>query len=163
MVLKAFFDNGYDSDDHAMPNVVVVDPQFDAYKELATSARDGRIGLHLRSAGMAAMKLAQRLEVDAWIVADELDDMSGHDFVRLLADMRGDSKIAMIGGNHAGSTDVDSVLTRPISCAELEELLGMPVAERGRRLAGRGVSGSWVTLPVSVGAAVIALALLMVG
>lgn len=163
MVLKAFFDNGYDSDDHAMPNVVVVDPQFDAYKELATSTRDGRIGLHLRSAGMAAMKLAQRLEVDAWIVADELDDMSGHDFVRLLADMRGDSKIAMIGGNHAGSTDVDSVLTRPISCAELEELLGMPVAERGRRLAGRGVSGSWVTLPVSVGAAVIALALLMVG
>lgn len=163
MVLKAFFDNAYDSDAHPMPNVVVVDPQFDAYRDLATSARDGRIGLHLRSAGMAAMKLAQRLEVDAWIVADELDDMSGHDFVRLLADMRGDSKIAMIGGDHTGNADVDSVLTRPISCAELEELLDMPVAERSQRLAGRGISGSWVTLPVSIGAAVVALAVLMVG
>lgn len=160
MVLKTLFNDDLAATDER-PNVVVVDPQFDAYRELAASAREGRIGLHLRSDGMAALKLARRLEVDAWIVAEELDDMSGGDFVRLLAEVRGESKLAMIGGGDVAG--VDSVLSRPISCGELEELLDMPVAERGRRLAHRDSFGSWVALPVSVGAAVVALAVLMVG
>ena len=120
MVLKALF-NDSDAVTDERPNVVVVDPQFDAYRDLAASARDGRIGLHLRSAGMAALKLARRLEIDAWIVADELEDMSGSDFVQLLAEVRGDSKVAMIGGDEVAG--VDSVLSRPITCGELEALL----------------------------------------
>jgi len=162
MVIKAFFD-GVDVNDQRMtPNVVVVDPCFDAYKELAASARDGRIGLHLRSGGMAALKLARRLEIDAWIVATELDDMSGRDFVDLLEDLRGDARVAMIaaGANEPG---VDQMLADPISCGDLEELLGLPVAERSRRLKRTGLGGSWVALPVSVGAAAVALAVLMVG
>ena len=74
--------------------------------------------------------------------------------------MEADPTLAGAGGDAAG---VDSVLSRPISCSELEELLDLPVAERSRRLAGRSFSGSWVALPVSVGAAVVALAVLMVG
>ena len=150
------------------PNVVVVDPQFDAYRDLAASARSGRIGLHFRSSGAQAMKLARHLEIDAWLVAADLDDMSGEDFVELLAGFRGDSKVAMIapvgGGERAArETTADLVLEQPISVTDLEELLGLPAPERSRRLAARGFAGSWAALPVSVGAAVVAIAVLMIG
>jgi hypothetical protein len=149
------------------PNVVVVDPQFDAYKDLAASARSGRIGLHFRSSGTQAIKLARRLDVDAWLVAAELEDMSGEDFVDLLGTFRGDSKVALIGpagGDHGRSeAAADMVLDQPITVADLEELLGLPTPERNRRLAARGFAGSWATLPVSVGAAVVAIAVLMIG
>ena len=143
------------------PNVVVVDPKFDAYTALASSARAGRIGLHLRASGSEAMRLARRLEIDAWLVAEELDDMSGSDFVQLLATVRGDSKVAMVGAGDG--EDVDMVLSQPITCEDLEELLGLPAAERSRRLATRGLGGTWAALPVSVGAAVVAIAVLMIG
>jgi DNA-binding response OmpR family regulator len=150
------------------PNVVVVDPQFDAYRELAASARSGRIGLHLRSSGAQAMKLARNLEIDAWIVAAELDDMSGHDFVELLGSLRGGSKVAIIGTGFAATSaateaGADLLVNQPITVRDLEELLGLPVEERSRRLAARGFVGSWAALPVSVGAAVVALAVLMIG
>jgi len=147
MVTKAFFDALNPADDRRAPSVVVVDPHFEAYKDLAARARDGHFGLHFRSSGQAAIKLARRFEVDAWIVGTDLDDMSGRDFIALLAEVRGDAK----------------VVAEPITCAELEALVGMPVAERGRRLHLRASAGSWVALPVSVGAAVVALAILMVG
>jgi hypothetical protein len=162
MVIKAFFDGMHVNDERATPNVVVVDPCFDGYKHLATSAREGRIGLHIRSGGMAALKLARRLEIDAWIVAAELDDMSGRDFVGLLEDLRGDARVAMIGTG-VGGPGVDQVRGEPITCSDLEELLSLPVAERSRRLKRPALTGSWVALPVSVGAAVVALAVLMVG
>ncbi len=143
------------------PNVVVVDPHFDAYTALAASARAGRIGLHLRASGSEAMRLARRLEIDAWLIAEELDDMSGSDFVQLLATVRGDSKVALVGAGDG--EDVDMVLSQPITCEDLEELLGLPAAERSRRLATRGLAGNWAALPVSVGAAVVAIAVLMIG
>ncbi len=166
MVNKATWSD--DRVERATPNVVVVDPQFDAYKELAASARSGRIGLHLRSSGAQAMKLARHLKIDAWLVAAELDDMSGHDFVELLGSLRGDSKVAMIGNGFAASraaaeAGADLLVNQPITVGDLEELLGLPVEERNRRLAARGFVGSWAALPVSVGAAVVALAVLMIG
>jgi CheY-like chemotaxis protein len=166
MVIKATWSD--DRVERTTPNVVVVDPQFDAYKELAASARSGRIGLHLRSSGAQAMKLARNLEIDAWLVAAELDDMSGHDFVELLGSLRGESKVAMIGSGFAASraaaeAGADLLVTQPITVGDLEELLGLPVEERSRRLAARGFVGSWATLPVSVGAAIVAVAVLMIG
>jgi CheY-like chemotaxis protein len=165
MVIKATLSD--DRVERTTPNVVVVDPQFDAYKELAASARSGRIGLHLRSSGAQAMKLARNLEIDAWLVAAELDDMSGHDFVELLGSLRGESKVAMIGSGFAASraaaeAGADLLVTQPITVGDLEELLGLPVEERSRRLAARGFVGSWATLPVSVGA-IVAVAVLMIG
>ena len=35
-----------------LPSVVVVDPQFDAYKDLAAGARQGRLDLHLPRHGI---------------------------------------------------------------------------------------------------------------
>lgn len=166
MVNKATWNS--DQVERTTPNVVVVDPQFDAYRELAASARSGRIGLHFRSSGSQAMKLARHLEIDAWLVAGELDDMSGHDFVELLGALRGDAKVAMIGEGFAASRSAsevgaDMVVSQPITVADLEELLGLPAEERNRRLAAKGFAGSWAALPVSVGAAVVALAVLMIG
>jgi len=112
------------------------------------------------------MRLARRLDVDAWLVAEELDDMAGADFVDLLATIRGESKVAMIGSATdpvMAESDVDMVLSDPITFADLEDLLGLPAAERSRKLFGRGITGSWAALPVSVGAAVVAIAVLMVG
>lgn len=164
MVIKASWSD--DLVEHT-PNVVVVDPQFDAYRDLAASARAGRIGLHFRSSGSQALKIARHLEVDAWLVAAELEDMSGEDFVELLGGFRGDAKVAMIGspllGDKAAAAGADLVLSQPITVSDLEELLGLSVAERCERLAARGFHGSWAALPVSVGAAVVALAVLMIG
>jgi CheY-like chemotaxis protein len=156
-----------------VPGIVVVDPRFDAYSALASSARMGRLDLHMRSSGSAALKLVDRIQVDAWLIANELDDMSGEDFVGLLHARRGDAKVAMVDEAVKGSRQftlaeqaareagVDMVLSTPITVADLEELLGLPIEERRRRFAAPG--RSWAAVPVSVGAAMIAIAVLMVG
>lgn len=163
------------SDEGQVPSVLVVDPRFDAYASLAASARTGRIGLHFRSSGADAIKLARKIQIDAWLIASELDDMSGHDLVGLLQSRRGMTKVAMVETATPGSrqrtvaeqdaheSGVDAVLSKPITVSDLEELLGLPLEERSRRLSGRGLSGSWAALPVSVGAAVVAIAVLMIG
>ena len=165
MVIKAI-DFAISSRPGRVPNVVVVDPHFEAYGDLVASSREGRIGLHLRASGAEAMRLARRLDVDAWIVAPDLDDMAGGDFVELLGPLRGEARVALVRSDRRSADElgVDTVLGEPISCADLEVLLGLPVAERGRRLAARGfTSGSWAALPVSIGAAAVAIAVLMIG
>ena len=159
--------------ENRLPGIVVVDPRFDAYTSLAASARMGRLDLHFRSSGSAALKLADRLEVDAWLIATELDDMSGEDFVGLLQARRGDAKVAMVdaameGSRHfhlaeqaAREVGVDMVLSKPITVSDLEELLGLPIEERRLRIAAPG--RSLAAVPVSVGAAMIAIAVLMIG
>jgi hypothetical protein len=94
--------------------------------------------------------------------------------VFLLQARRGDAKIAMVDESTAGSrhfalaeqagreAGVDMVMSSPITVADLEELLGLSIEERRLRFpatAGR----SWAALPVSVGAAMIAIAVLMIG
>jgi len=163
----------------SVPNVVVVDPQFDAYPMLAASAHRGRIGLHFRTSGADALRLARRLPVDAWLIAAELDDMSGHDLVRLLDPGReegeaGSAKIALVessepGGrrwslaaDEADAVGADSMMAHPISLSDLEALLDLPLEERSAALGGRP-SGSFVKVPVGIGAAVVALAVLFLG
>lgn len=171
-------------DSKTVPNVVVVDPRFDAYKPLAASARMGRIGLHFRSSGSDALKLARRVEVDAWLIAADLDDMSGHDLVQLLkgedateSRVAGDrsGRVAIVesaepGGRHwalaesdAAAVGADTVMSHPISLADLESLLGLSVEERSKVLASESRRRPYVTLPIGVGAAVIAIVVLAMG
>ena len=160
----------------AVPGLVVVDPRFELYSALTASARMGRIDLHMRSSGHAALKLADRIHVDAWLIASELDDMSGEDFVKLLQSRRGDARIAMISEGPAGSRQfalaeqvglgagVDGVVCTPVTVADLEALLDLPVEERRRRLPAPASPGlSWAAVPVTVGATMIAVAVLMIG
>ena len=162
-------------DAHAghLPSVVVVDPQFNAYAALAASARLGNLQLHLRSAGTDAIRLSRRIHVDAWIVAAELDDMSGHDLVELLKSECSDIPVAMVvdaarGRRNAVDTaeateaGADVALSHPISLADLERLLGLPSEDLAREFGSNG-SKPFVTLPVGIGAAVIAIAVLMIG
>ena len=161
--------------DSAVPNVVVVDPNFDAYKQLADSARLGRINLHIRSSGAEAVKIARRRRVDAWLIAADLDDMSGHDLVELLRERAADAKLAVVaaegpGNRHhavaeheAAAAGADAVLTHPITLRDLEELLGLPVEERSKVFAASGAARAFVTLPVGVGAAAISIAVLLLG
>jgi CheY-like chemotaxis protein len=163
------------------PSVVVVDPQFDAYKPLAESARQGRIMLHVRSSGADAIKLARRLRVDAWLIAPDLDDMAGHDLVEMLQTQFAGAagprpKLAMVqiaesgarqlslAGQEAAEAGADSLLTHPISFGDLEQLLGLPVEERSKALPLADLSArAFSSLPAGVGAAVVAVAVLMVG
>ena len=161
--------------DSAVPNVVVVDPHFEAYKQLADSARLGRINLHIRSSGAEAIKLARRRPVDAWLIAADLDDMSGHDLVELLRGRAAEAKVAMVeaegpGCRHhavaeheAAAVGADAVLTHPITLRDLEELLGLPAEERSKVFAASGAARAFVTLPVGVGAAAISIAILLLG
>jgi CheY-like chemotaxis protein len=154
-----------------IPSVVVVDPRFDAYKSLVTAARSGQLDLHLRARGQEALALARRLHVDAWLVAAELDDMAGDDFVALLDALpgrRGEQAVAVVDAappaaeaSHLGGSPV---FQHPISMADLEQILRLPADERVSRLpAGVAVRRGIVTLPVGIGAAVVALAVLMMG
>jgi len=163
----------FDAHGGNVPSVVVVDPEFSSYAALAASARLGNLQLHLRSAGTDAIRLNRRIHVDAWIVASELDDMSGHDLVELLKSECSDIPVAMVvdaargrrnAVESAAATDAgaDVTLSHPISLADLERLLGLPSEERAREFGSNG-SKPFVTLPVGIGAAVIAIAVLMIG
>ncbi len=155
--------------DSAVPNVVVVDPRFEAYKQLADSARLGRINLHIRSSGAEAIKLARRRTVDAWLIAADLDDMSGHDLVELLRTRAGEAKLAMVDAEGPGSrhdvdtAGADAILAHPITLRDLEELLGLPAEERSKILATSGPARAFVTLPVGIGAAAVSIAVLLLG
>lgn len=122
------------------------------------------------------MKLARHLAVDAWLVAEHLDDMSGHDFVSLLKASAPDgSKVAMVDAPRAPNrrwniadaaateSGADALLPHPISFADLENLLALPSEARSQMLAEAGLARPFLTLPLGVGAAVIAIAVLMIG
>jgi len=110
-------------------SVIVVDPSFNSYRELAAEARQGRIDLHLRSSGSAALALAGKVKPDAWIVAADLDDMSGSDFVELLRCQSG------ITGPVCFTTAADvmqaalgndvQAIQASIGCDELERLIAV--------------------------------------
>lgn len=171
-----------DSSKRSAPSVVVVDPRFDAYKPLAASARLGRIDLHFRSSGTAAVRLARQIPVDAWLIATDLDDMSGHDLVALLqaefaarGKGTGMQKVAIVDPAAPGSSTwslleqegfaagADMVLTQPITFQDLEVLLGLPAEERAKYVAPAGGFRGYAAVPVGVGAAVIAIAVMMLG
>lgn len=152
-----------------VPSVMVVDPSFDAYGTLAAEARQGRLNLHLRSSGSDALRIARRRPVDAWIVAEELDDMSGHDFVALLNSLEvdwGTGAVAMVdpsGSLDLAAVESDMVLHQPITLDDLAALLATPVEKRAEVLALPVVRRGLVTLPVGIGAAMIAMAVLIMG
>ena len=157
-----------------VPSVVVVDPRFDAYTALAASARLGKLQLHLRSGGTDAIRLSKRIHVDAWIVAAELDDMSGHDLVELLKGEAGGAPVAMvldsadgrrraIESTAATEAGADATVSHPISLADLERLLELPSEERALEFSVSDRAKAFVTVPVGLGAAVIAIAVLMIG
>lgn len=161
-----------------LPNIVVVDARFDAYKQLAQSERLGKLNLHFRASGAEAIRLARFQRVDAWLIATELDDMSGNDLVELLqrkSDSAGrqSDKIALISPKKTslqqlarlkrGSLEIgaDAVLSHPISLRDLEEILG--VNDQGQQVRLAGAMGSCIGLSVAVDAAFISIALLIVG
>ena len=158
-----------------IPNVVVVDPRFDCYKPLAASARMGKLNVHFRSTGAEALKLARGLRVDAWLVAPELDDISGQDFIELLQSRVGASRLAMVETAEPGSAAWESTareaaeagaatLSPPITFRDLEHLLGVPAEQRGAIVAGtKPAARTFATLPIGVSAAAVAIAVLMLG
>ena len=154
-----------------VPNVVVVDPRFDEYASLAASARLGRIKLHFRSSGAGGLALSRRMRVDAWLVAADLDDMAGADFVELLRGRVGESRMAIVAATPAGAAlpqyvedeaAADVTLTPPITMADVERLIAVPTEERGVVLsASVGAPQAMFSLPVGVSAAAITIAVLM--
>ncbi|MFM8435188.1 MAG: hypothetical protein ACKOBP_07570 [Planctomycetia bacterium] len=174
--MVAYHGDGMEPQPHdAAPNVVVVDPNFEHYKPLAASARLGKLNLHFRSSGAEALKLARRLNVDAWLVAPELDDISGQDFLELLGPRLGQARLAMVDAATPGSAKwqatqrqseeagADGTLSPPITFRDLEKLLGVPTEERAVLLSSETspAARALVTLPIGVSAAAVAIAVLM--
>jgi CheY-like chemotaxis protein len=164
----------HDSSVATVPSVVVIDPRFDIYRELVAAARAGSLDLHLRSTGAEAIRLNRNLKVDAWLIASELDDMSGHDLVELLKGEAGGAPVAMvldaaegrrraIESTAATESGADAALSHPISLADLERLLELPSEERALEFSASDRAKAFVTVPVGLGAAVIAIAVLMIG
>jgi len=114
------------------------------------------------------------------LVAADLDDMSGLDFVELLRNQLeagkttdtegGQQRVAIVsevpgrpGHWEATEHGADHSMVKPISMADLESFLEMTPAEREMILPGRDLARSILTLPVNMGAAVVALAVVMLG
>lgn len=150
-----------------VPSVVVVDPEFQAYGPLVAAARAGRLNLHLRATGAEAIKLARRLDIDAWLVSSDLDDMAGEDFVELLEKLpsRGSHSVAMIASAESAKAGLAATETlhHPITADAVEGLLRTASSETTEvTLSGRTRVRTLLTLPVGVGAALVAIAALMV-
>ena len=113
-------------------------------------------------------------------MAADLDDMSGLDFIELLRNQLeasqttdsegGQQRVAIVsevpgkpGHWEATEHGADHSMVKPISMADLETFLEMTPAEREMILPGRDLARSILTLPVSMGAAVVALAVVMLG
>lgn len=129
-------------------SVIVVDPSFDSYRELTAAARDGKIDVHLRSSGAAALKLAGKVTPDAWIVAADLDDMAGRDFIDLLRAQIGVTgpvwvTTATLDAQSLGS-EVRS-MQLPISCDQLEALIDDTAITAA---SGAGKLAKFLALPV---------------
>jgi CheY-like chemotaxis protein len=107
--------------------------------------------------------------------------MSGHDLVELLRTRLGEAsegaKVAMVevtdsgsrrlavAGSQAAEAGADGVLTHPITFAELEKFLGLPAEERSKAFpihVSQVSQRAFVALPVGVGAAIVAIAVLLV-
>jgi len=150
-----------------VPDVVVVDPQFQAYGPLVAAARAGRLNLHLRATGAEAIKLARRLNVDAWLVSANLDDMAGEDFVTLLDSLpsRGTHSVAMVASAESAKAGMAAAetLVHPITADDVESLLRDPSSTvTTLPVSGHDRVRTMLTLPVGVGAALIAIAALVV-
>lgn len=172
------FERIHESDTDAstieVPNVVVVDPAFDSYKMLSASARAGKLLLHFRSSGADALKLARRHHVDAWLVAPDLDDMSGFDFIELLRAQHGLERspgpkcVAMVGERSGDPTvwqaleaGADLTVTQPMTFRSLEQLLGMTHEQRRVSLPEHHASRSFLAVPIGVGAAIVSIAVIL--
>lgn len=178
---RYLLDEGHD---HAsVPHVVVVDPNIEHYKPLAASARLGKIDIHFRASGAEALKLARRQRVDAWLVAEELDDMAGQDFVELLRskmvktaanEFAPPARVAMVDEpgedeesrrgareREAVTSGADGLVSKPITFRDLEDLLGVAAVDRTVPFDAPPSKRAFVTLPVGVGAAIVAIAVLM--
>lgn len=152
------------------PSIVVVDPRFDAYKALATSARLGKLTLHFRASGAEAAKLARRLDVDGWFIAADLEDMSGLDLVPLVR-----SQVAAAGKSHGKvavvdeaachdprAAGADATFTSPITFADVEHLLGLPTAAPAAAGAEGAATKSFVDVAAIVSAAMITMGVLLI-
>ncbi len=153
-----------------VPDVVVVDPHYQLYSSLVAAARAGRLNLHLRASGAEAIKLARRLSVDAWLVSPELDDMTGNDLVALLEALPNHSSLAIamvapLESTKAFGPGVVTSLQHPISLDAVEALLRSPATNSAVDLALSRTSRSraLLSLPLGVGAAMLAIAALMLG
>ena len=159
-------------DASAAINIVVIDPRFDAYQSLATAAKLGRCSLHFRASGKAALHLLSKRRVEAVIVGEELDDMTGPECVVLLRAQHADASpgaevpvvlmAAAAGGEHvacpAGSCD--ATFSGPITIRDVENQVRI-------RCRGRGVVKispllrAMATLPMGVCAAAVSIAALL--
>jgi len=64
--------------------IVIVDSSFEHYNDFVAAAQQGLIGLHLCVDGRSAVRLARRFRSNVWLVAMELEDMTGFDLLEML-------------------------------------------------------------------------------
>ena len=133
-----------------VPNVVVVDPRFDAYKSLAASARLGKLNLHFRSSGADAIKLSRKQPVDAWLIATDLDDMSGHDLVELLRSFNASQEVGQADEAQAqDSQPVSQKDSQPVSQPACKIAVVQPATTPSNGVLELGAELSVLTPPIT--------------
>lgn len=65
--------------------IVIVDPEYDHYRDFVAAARAGEVGLHFCNDARSAVRMARRFRADVWLVRSELVDMAGFDVLEMLA------------------------------------------------------------------------------
>lgn len=65
--------------------IVIVDPEYERYRDFVAAARAGEVGLHFCDDARSAVRMARRFRADVWLVRGELADMAGFDLLEMLA------------------------------------------------------------------------------
>lgn len=142
--------------DSRILRVLVVDPRFDAYRDLAAAARLGYVQLHFRSSAGTALAIMRRVRFDRCIVGTELDDMPGEEFVEILRAVpdRSCHDVVAFRDGH------DLMGTLRTACGTVA--VGEPDAATGGTIRESGADSEFVrSLVVSAAAAAAAIGLLL--
>jgi len=168
--------NAFQANTPTIPGVVVVDPQFDAYKSLASAAQHGLCTVHFRGSGAAALQMLSRHRADAVIVGAVLDDMSGEDFVGLLGSQRLAAQQAAsrpvvlmaeaaesprMAEKHGRLLDGDTVVRHPVLWRDVEHRVWVRTVRGRGRARAELVMRALNTLPVGASIAALAISALL--
>jgi CheY-like chemotaxis protein len=124
--------------DALMPRILIVDDNVDAGKSLAALLHaGGHYEVRVAYSGKAALAIAAEYLPAVVLIEFDLPDMSSYDVARLLSQHPQLQDLRLIaltnGGRHAGreharEAGFERYLLKPVSTADLQELLKQPAA-----------------------------------
>ena len=86
--------------------VVVVDPRHADYAHLLDGAVSGDLSLRLLATGRAALRAANELDPDLWVINTRLPDMDGVDLFEMLSDRLEHVPVVLVADEYSADAEI---------------------------------------------------------